>query len=135
MNTITLIEDVMTLRRIAGPDQVAAILEGGTGEEGEFFREKIAEYAERFLTMPKVYEQDGKGDEAVAYLHYFTGGMDWYITERDTIEIQDQAFGLADLGCGAELGYISIVELIQNGVELDLHWEPKTLGAIKGGAS
>ena len=61
---------------------------------------------------------DGKGDDAVVYLHYFRGGMDWYITEKDMEEEQHQAFGLADLGYGGELGYISIQELIDNGVSL-----------------
>ncbi len=82
--------------------------------------------------MPKTYEQDGKGDDAVVYLHYFRGDMDWYITEKDMEAEQHQAFGLADLGMGfPELGYINISELIDNNVELDLYWEPKTLREVK----
>jgi len=42
---------------------------------------------------------------------------------------QLQAFGLADMG-SPELGYISIVELLQKGVELDLHWTQKKLSEI-----
>ena len=80
--------------------------------------------------MPRGYEQDGKGDSAIAYLHYFTGSCDWYITERDTTDEQHQAFGLADLGYGPELGYISVQELIENGAELDLYFEPKPLKEI-----
>jgi hypothetical protein len=38
---------------------------------------------------------------------------------------------LADLGYGAELGYISIEELIKNSVEIDLHWKPITLKELK----
>jgi len=58
--------------------------------------------------------------------------MDWYITEKDMGDEQIQAFGLADLGMGfPELGYISIEELVENGVELDLHWTPKTLAEVK----
>lgn len=48
------------------------------------------------------------------------GGMDWYITEKAMSDEQNKAFGLADLGYGGEIGYISIVEL-------DLHFEPKRL--------
>lgn len=44
---------------------------------------------------------------------------------------QLQAFGLADLGYGGELGYISIVELLECGAELDLHWTPQTLAEVK----
>ena len=46
-------------------------------------------------------------------------------------EGQIQAFGLANLGYGAELGYICIKELIEHGIELDLYWTPKTLGEVK----
>ncbi len=102
------------------------------GEEGDFFRGKFIEYAERVAAMPKTYEQDGKGDEAVAHLHYFSAGCDWYITEKDMETEQHQAFGLANLGYGGELGYISLVELCQcRGVELDLHFTPATLHEIK----
>jgi hypothetical protein len=45
---------------------------------------------------------------------------------------QHQAFGLADLyGDGGELGYISIVELIESGIDFDLHFEPITMGELK----
>jgi hypothetical protein len=49
---------------------------------------------------------------------YFTGGCDWWIVEKDSDPDhagQAQAFGIADLGMGAELGYISIPELLENG--------------------
>lgn len=77
------------------------------------------------------YQTDGQGDQAVVQLHYYTQGCDWDITERDMEAEQLQAFGAADLGYGAELGYISIVEILECGAELDLHWTPKTLAAIK----
>jgi len=57
--------------------------------------------------------------------------MDWYITERDMETDQLQAFGLANLGYGGELGYISIEELKSSNVEIDLHWTPKTLREVK----
>lgn len=100
------------------------------GEEQQYFRDKVVELAKLIATMPKTYEQDGKGDQAVAYLHYFSPSGDWYITEKDQDEEQHQAFGLANMG-EPELGYISIVELVKYGVELDLHWTPKTLAEVK----
>ncbi len=102
------------------------------GEEGDFFRSKFVEFAERVAKMPKTYEQDSMGDEAIVYLHYFSSGCDWYITEKDMADEQHQSFGWADLGYGGELGYISLAELCQcRGVELDLHFTPTTLGTIK----
>lgn len=115
------------LRHFAGHAQIAAIRQGLKGEESEHFEAKLAEYTGRVLTMPKVYEQDGLGENAIVHLHYFRGNQDWYITERDTTDQQFQAFGFANLGCGAELGYINIAELIAHGVEMDLHWTPRTV--------
>lgn len=121
-----------TLRAFIGPAQRQAIYCLMRGEEGEYYREKIAALIKLLESMPRVYEQDGKGDQAIVYLHYFTGSMDWYITERDTSTEQFQAFGLADFGDGGELGYISIAELLQShDVEIDLHWTPKPLAEVK----
>jgi len=116
--------------------QLRAITSGCRGEEGDYFRAILSEYGERISTMPKTYEQEGLGDQAVVSLHYFVGGLDWYITERDVDEDgegQVQAFGYANLGdyeC-AELGYISIPEILSHGGELDLHFAPCTLASIK----
>ncbi len=66
-----------------------------------------------------------------AVLHYFGRGGDWYIIERDSTDEQHQAFGIACLtGEYPEKGYISIAELLENSVELDLHWTPKTIGEL-----
>jgi len=124
-----------TLRQFIGKSQLSAIGDACQSEEKQYFFDKLVEMAGIINAMPKTYEQDGKGDQAIAYLHYFRGGMDWYITERDMETAdgpgQHQAFGLADLGDGGELGYISIVELLANGIELDLHFAPKTLAQIR----
>jgi hypothetical protein len=114
--------------------QNKAVIAGLMGEEWQFFFDKMKELAGVIATMPKTYDQDGKGDDAVAYLHYFRGAGDWYITEKDMEGIGTmQAFGLADLyGDGGELGYISIYELEEAGVELDFHFNPKTIGQIRG---
>ncbi len=107
------------------------------GEEAQFFVDKIAELAGIIKTMPATYEQDGKGNEAVAFLHYFYGHSHWYITEKDKDGAgTEQAFGYAvlngDLVC-AELGYISIDELRGIGldVQLDFHYAPQPLSQIK----
>ena len=118
-------------RAFIGAEQMSAIIEGIRGEEGQFFKDKLCELSALVTSMPKTHEQDGKGNQAVAYLHYFTGGCDWYITEKDSEEEQFQAFGLADLGYGGELGYISLVELLEAGAELDLHFAPRTLAEVR----
>jgi hypothetical protein len=124
---------VNSIKGFISPQQLAVIRAYCHGEEGQFFIDKLCEFSERIETMPKTYEQDGKGRQAIAYLHYFMGSADWYITERDADEDgegQIQVFGEADLGYGPEMGYISIAELIEIGAELDLHFEPTTLSQI-----
>lgn len=104
------------------------------GEERVGIAEVVLRATEQIETMPKTYEQDGLGDAAVAHLHYFRGSVDAWITEKDKGDgsedtAQYQAFGKQSFygPDSAEMGYISIKELIENGVELDLYWEPKTL--------
>lgn len=117
--------------------QRLAIQQALKGEEKRHFAEVLTIARERIEGMPKTYEQDGLGDQAVVYLHYFINGTDAWITEKDmgdSIDIrQYQAFGKVTLTGDkndAELGYISIEELIQNGVEFDLYWAKKTLAEV-----
>jgi hypothetical protein len=109
------------------------------GEEGDYIADLILANARVITDMPVTYGQDGLGSNAIVHLHYFTGTCDWYITEKDQGDGTDdksqyQAFGYANLGdddC-AEMGYISIQELIEAGVELDLYWTPKRLKEVMG---
>jgi len=99
------------------------------------FDDIINELGETITNMPTTGETDGQGKDAIAYLHYFKGGSDWYITEKDIEKKQYQAFGYAVLNGDyqfAEFGYISIEELKEMGVELDFHWTPKSINEIIG---
>jgi hypothetical protein len=121
------------LNRFIGRGQLLAIKEACRGEEGKYFRAMITDWAETIARMPKTYETDGQGDEAPVTLHYFLGGSDWYIIEKDQEAEQIQAFGFACLNGdihNAESGYISIEELIKYGVELDLYYKPETIGEV-----
>ena len=81
--------------------------------------------------LPKLYEQDGKGLDAIAYVKFFTpdSNWTWYVTEFDG---KDTFFGLVD-GFEKELGYFSLSELenvrgnLGLRVERDLYFQPKTL--------
>lgn len=127
------------LRGFLGLGQLHTLAENcKRSEERQFFRAKMCEMAALIEAMPKTYEQDGKGDAAIVTLHYFTGGCDFYITEKDAgspddapEQFQSQAFGLADLGYGPELGYISLPEILDAGAELDLYFTPRTLGSVR----
>jgi len=116
-------------------EQRMALLDAVKGEEGAYFVELLHELKMRIEAMPKTRETDGQGDKAIVWLHYFRGRCDAWITEKDMGDgtsdtRQHQAFGKISLTGNkedAELGYISIEELIMNGVELDLYWTPKPL--------
>lgn len=119
-----------TLHNFISTRQLEVILLASHAEEKAFFIDKLIELETTINTMPKIYDQDGLGENAIAYLHYFTNSFDWYITERDVTDKQLQAFGLAIVHT-PELGYISIQELIEHHAELDIHFTPTTLKVIK----
>lgn len=126
------------LQQFINPDQFTVLRGLMRGEERQFFFDKACELAAIIQGMPATYETDGRGDKSIVWLHYFAGGCaSWWITEKDADtdgQGQHQAFGLADVlgrGQGAEIGYISIVELLQNRAELDFYWTPKPLAEVR----
>jgi hypothetical protein len=120
------------LRGFIGREQLLCLAQLCHGEERAEFRESIVALAERVRLMPQTYGNQGVDRlDVVAHLHYFTPSADFYITEKDKgspddspEDYQSQAFGYADLGFGAEGGYISLPEILAAGAELDLHWDP-----------
>ena len=126
------------LTAFIGRGQAACIRSLLRGEEGAWYRERVEALQAVVDAMPTTYETDGQGDAAVARLHYMWGSVDAWVTELDMgakgdteEDYQRQAFGLVDLGFGAELGYINIPELLANGLEVDLTWAPKTVAEIR----
>lgn len=85
--------------------------------------------------LPPLYAQDGKGDDAVAYVKFFTpdSNWTWFATEFDQ---DDMFFGLVQ-GLETELGYFTLSELqsargpLGLPIERDLHWTPITIGEIR----
>lgn len=87
--------------------------------------------------IPKLYEQDNKGLNAIAYIKFFTpdSNWTWYATEFNG---KDIFFGLVD-GFVKELGYFSLSELESikgpSGlkIERDLYFEPISLNELMNG--
>ncbi len=87
--------------------------------------------------IPKLYAQDGKGDDAIVYVKFFhpASRWTWYATEFDGV---DTFFGFvvgSDALCD-ELGYFSLSELKSVnvrglGIERDMHFGTKTLRQAK----
>lgn len=123
-----------------------AFLEALDGEEAEFFIDNLWELAKTIRGIPVTYNtEEVETADKVLHLHYFGGGVDAWIVERDVGDTPDQdglgeqlqAFGkITVMGGGwrdAEWGYISIQELIENGIELDFYWEAKTVKEMERG--
>lgn len=140
-------EGLSALQRIKAfmsPQQLNSVTGLMHGEEGCFFIDKMIELDRRIADMPVTYGQSEERDP-IAYLHYFLGGSDWYITEKDMEgEGTEQAYGYACLNrdvMNAEFGFISIVELrsivirqlAMITVDLDFHFEPTPMSVIKAG--
>jgi hypothetical protein len=99
-------------------------------EESTFFCNTVGEVTNIVADTPDLYSQEDAGEKAIVRLHYFLGNYDAWITELNLgTRI---AFGKASFGGAseAEYGYISLQELFDNNVELDLYWTPKPIGEI-----
>ena len=97
--------------------------------------------------MPRLYKQDGKGEQATVHAHLFGPLGDFYLTEVN--QAGTEAFGwsrLSGMADCAELGYISITELqdmltkytrrpslltVKYMIERDLYFTKDTLENIK----
>ena len=93
-------------------------------------------------TIPALYAQDDKGENAIVHTHYFNpyGRGDWWVLEYDG---KNTFFGYVDLGY-PEYGYFTLEELenatvrvgsYQMPLERDLHFTKTTIGAIKAGVN
>lgn len=86
--------------------------------------------------IPALYQQDGKGNDAIAYVKLFSpdSNWTWYITEMDPET--GECFGLVD-GHEKELGYFSLpeIESIRGPyglpVERDKFFDPAPLSSLK----
>lgn len=85
--------------------------------------------------LPKLYEQEWLGEDAVIYLKFFDpcSNWTWYVTEYDGT---DTFFGLV-VGFETELGYFSLQELkscrnkLGLGIERDIWFEPCTISELQ----
>lgn len=133
---------VAMLGTFMGQQQVAVLADGLRGEERYGIADQVLSVWKRIKEMPQTYEtRPWSADKTLCELHYFLSDFNAWITEKDMganqewtpVTQQLQAFGLIDLG-EAELGWISIQELVSNGFELDLNWTPKSLATVQRAA-
>jgi hypothetical protein len=101
-----------------------------SSKESGSYKSRVLDLGTLISSMPVTGDTEKLGDSATVQLHYFIGSWDYYITEKDIDGGVDQAFGVVVNDYGTEYGYISIKEICKVGAELDLHWQPKTLGKL-----
>jgi hypothetical protein len=119
------------LGRYIGKKQLATMQQLTHGEEGQWFKQKLLDIE---LTIDQHAGKCSDDDDSIVIMHYFHRGGDWWILEIPKDPDEDAAFGYVRLTAMpecAELGSISIDELIENGVELDLYWAPCTLSSVR----
>lgn len=142
MNTISIQKLTEQAAHFVPKHQLNVLLEQYSREDTQAIIQLLQNWINTFNLMPVTYDTDLEScddvdpidkssvGENVAYLHYFVGGFDWWITERDVYAEQLQAFGIAKL-TNPEFGYINLVELCNHHlVELDLYWTPTKLKDI-----
>ena len=89
-------------------------------------------------SLPPLGATENQGEEAIAWVHWFSSSWDWWATEYDpkTGELFGFVHGFED-----EWGYFSLVEfeemmkekplgLAQRGIERDLYWTPRTVAEM-----
>jgi len=104
---------------------------------------KLAQFREvlELTGTPKLYAQEGLGDEAIVHVKLFDpcGNWTWFITEFSETApdgYKNLAFGLVN-GHECEAGYIDLGELstvkgrMGIGIEIDMHFKPQTLAACR----
>jgi hypothetical protein len=93
---------------------------------------------EALAHLPPLYAQEKKGEDAIAYVKFFTpdSNWTWYATEYDPEK--RLFFGLV-VGFETELGYFSLDEL-ENArgpmglhIERDMHWHSRALRECRAG--
>ena len=119
--------------------QLTTVMDTITGEIGDAEDCEKLDYLRLLNEMGNIIEQmplsttQGNGGDSIVHLHYYCGGNDWWITQKDIAGPQLQAFGVVSLSSNyPEFGYISIETLrMQPYVELDFNWVPKKLNEIE----
>ena len=79
--------------------------------------------------IPKLLAQDGKGEDAIAYVKFFIGSFTWYGTEYESNEFFGKVY--SHLCPDGELGYFRMEDLLFVNVERDLNFKPTKLSECK----
>ena len=133
MEEKTFLQNIKVIKNFVSPAQLQGLGDLYRSPEKSAALEIAGRLAGIINKMPETYgTEDIATQLKTLQLHYFNSSSDWYIIEKDKGSegdeekgLQHQAFGYAILNqdeINAEWGYISIVELLKFGVELDFYF-------------
>jgi hypothetical protein len=134
-------ESIIIVRDFIGWGQVDALSRLYRSKERGAAVEIVERLRKVIEEMPETRGTEGiETPDKIVYLHYFTGGSNWYVVEKDIgaegekepIK-QYQAYGYVILNQdeqNAEWGYVDIETLKKSNVELDFHWDPKPFSEV-----
>jgi hypothetical protein len=112
-----------------------------SSEEKDFFISAILRLAAFVEAMPQTYQN--KDSDPYVWLHYFGGGYDSWLIEKDKGDKDDPVKGVQHEAFGyvrwehmpecAEVGYVSLPEAFQHMrfLNLDYHFTPCRLSELK----
>jgi len=126
-NNFELIDLLQDLHPFADP---MSLMLGGEGAELRYpsVKAKVLQVVENINFMPTAQV----GGEDIAFLHYTLGDTHFYISGRDKESEQRLAYGCICLqGRVPQLDYISIVDIVRCGAQLDFDWKPVPLGEVQ----
>ena len=140
-------DNLRKIQHFISGNQVKVLQDIFKGEESKFVFDIARILSGIIQNMPASYETESiDTPDKIVYLHYFHGGSDWYIIEKDKGNPEDdaeaglivggqyQAFGYVILNGdtqNSEWGNVNIQELIENDVEIDFHFEPIKFSELK----
>lgn len=99
-------------------------------------------YSDRLINLATIINEDmpindntmPTSNDNTIYLHYFINGADWYVIEKDANvdgKGQIQAYGLVDFGEGLQETFISIKQMFEFHVQLDLAFQPRSVSELQ----
>jgi hypothetical protein len=129
---VSKVELFMEVReKLVPSQQVAFLMEIDDATE---IMDMLSNVVKAYEDIPSLYKEEGKGYNAVAYLHYFVGGVDWWVTEYD--KSTGEMFGLSNLNNEWNLGYFNVSFFKNNDLsplqkpELDFYFKYQTINEI-----
>ena len=133
MNNIFRITEL--LNAVTAGYQRADLLANLRQGQDNLYLHVLARLADRWDQTPTTAQMHGATRSAIVRWHFTYGAADYWIIAKDSDSSQSHAYGLASISyvhAAPEPGYISLPDILTNGAQLDIYFEPLTVAEILG---